>query len=360
MSFDVAKIQTALEGLVGIREPDNPAYQKLDASFQASSSSLFLDDVQYYKTEYWIDTQDYKDISDAALSTRMGYIRDGSVANVVNQVFREPSYIDRNKLFTQTLDRDNAVNQQGDAQTFYGYEIIPSPRKNLAFKITKVTLEFIGTGDITIQLYNSSKEEPLESIVVSVGSGSSLEEVELNWVVDSTRVPYKGTYFIGYFRNGLVEPIERNYNAAGCMNLLKELTINPIMFQDNFNNLEAVSQESDHNGLNFDITVYDDYTDLILQNVWLFARALQLQWSMTIMLSYVSSFRSNSKERISKEMLAAIIQSIEGQSGDGRIRIVGLREMFTGEVSNLRKEVHKLKSGYFGDEDKYLTITTQT
>ncbi len=357
--FDLSKIQAAFEGLVGIRQPFDPAYQKLDVSFESSTSGLYLDDVSNCKTEFWIDTQDYAEISDADLSTRMGQIRDGAVSSVLSQVFTESSYIDRNKLYSQTFDRQNNVTQQGDAQTFYGYEILPTMDKNLAFKITKCTLEMVGSGDITIQLYNSSKTEPLFSQVVTIGGGMSLEEVELNWVVDSTKIPYKGTYFLGYYKNSNVQPIERNYEAGDIMNSIKGLCIERMRIQDDFLNLSSLSYEADHNGLNFDITTFYDYTDLVLQNEFIFAKPLQLQWAMNIMLSYSSAFRVNRKERISKELMASIIRSIEGQNAKDQLRIVGVRELLTGEIARLREEMNKVKHGYFNDDQEYLTVTTE-
>ena len=359
MSFDLSKIQAAFVGLVGIRQPFDPAYQKLDVSFESSSSGLFLDDISNYKTEFWIDTQDYKNISDTDLSTRMGQIRDGAVSSVISQVFTDPSYIDRNKLFSQTFDRQNIINQQGDAQTFYGYEVIAGQEKNLAFKVTKCTLEMVGAGDITIQLYNSSKLEPLFSQVVTIGGGTSLEEVELNWIVDSTMIPYKGSYFIGYYKNSNVQPIDRNYEGGDLMNAIKGIEVDRVMIQDDFTNLASLSYESDHNGLNFDITTYYDYTDLVLQNKFLFSKSLQMTWAMTIMLYYSSSFRVNRKEREGKELVASIIRAIEGQKGKDVLRIVGVRELLAGELVRLREEIDKVKHGYFNDDDEYLEVITQ-
>lgn len=360
MSFDLSKIQAAFVGLVGIHQPFDPAYQKLDVSFESSSSGLYLDNVSNYKTEYWIDTQDYKDITNTDLSIRMGQIRDGSVSSVLSQVFTEPSYIDRNKIFSQTFDRQNVITQQGNGQTFYGYEIIAGQQKNVAFKITKCTLEMVGAGDITIQLYNSSKLEPLFSQVVTIGGGTSLEEVELNWFVDSTMIPYKGSYFLGYYKNSNVQPIDRNYEGGDLMNSIKGLDMERIMIQDDFLNLSSLSYESDHNGLNFDITTQYDYTDLVLQNEKMFAKSIQLTWAMTVMLSFTSSHRINSKERMSKEMMVSIIRSIEGQKEQGQLRIVGVRELLAGEVVRTKEEIDKVKFGYFNDDDEYLIVATQT
>ncbi len=360
MSFDLSKIQAAFVGLVGIRQPFDPAYQKLDVSFGSSSSGLFLDEVSNYKTEFWIDTQDYKDITNADLSIRMGQIRDGAVSSVLSQIFTEPNYIDRNKLLSQTFDRQNVVTQQGNAQTFYGYEIIAGDQKNVAFKITKCTLEMIGTGDITIELYNSSKLETLFSQVVTIGSGSSLEEVELNWSVDSTMIPYKGSYFIGYYKNSNIQPIDRSYDSGDLMNSIKGIDVDRVSIQDNFLNLSSLKYESDHNGLNFDITTYYDYTDLALQNKSMFAKSIQLTWAMNIMLSYSSSFRINGKERISKELIASIIRSIEGQKGRDVLRIVGVREMLGGEILRAKEEIDKVKFGYFNDDEEYLIVETQS
>ena len=80
---------------------------------------------------------------------------------------------------------------------------------------------------------------------------------------------------------------------------------------------------------------------------------------MTVMLSYSSSFRSNRKERVSKELVASIIRSIEGQKGRDVLRIVGVRELLAGELVRLREEIDKVKHGYFNDDEEYLMVVTQ-
>ena len=90
--FDVTKIQTGLEGLVGIRQPLNPEFAILDAANIASRSGRYLDDIANYKTEYAIDTMDYKDATDSQVNDTFREIQSSATSSVCQQVFGDLSY----------------------------------------------------------------------------------------------------------------------------------------------------------------------------------------------------------------------------------------------------------------------------
>jgi hypothetical protein len=348
--FDVTKIQTGLLGLVGIRQPLNPEFSILDAANIASRSGRYLDDIANYKTEYAIDTMDYKDATDAQVNDTFREIQKSAISTVCQQVFGDLNYIDRNFIYTQATTRQTPETTL--VSGFVGFSIKPNPTKDVAFKITRIRLEFDGTYpfDLTVKLFNSNIDTPLQSKTVSITSNSQLED--FNWVVNNTDNDYKGEYYLGYIFDGKLTPYKRDYEASNVQNNISELQIEPSYVAGatgaTIFNLEDVYYLSENTGLNPDITVYDDYTDLILQNQHLFGNAIQLQWAIIMMQRYIASTRSNRLERISKNLILMTITTIEGSGEGSPVRITGLNTLLSNEIIKIQKSIEELKAGYFG------------
>lgn len=353
--FDVTKIQDGLKGLVGIRQPYDPEFAVLDTENQASRSGRFLDDVPNFKVRYFVDTQDYKDITNTDLNELIRDIQKAAIVSVCSSVFGDDSYIDRGFIYSHAMNRVNV--ESGIKNGFVGFELKPSMTKNIAFKITRVRLEFQGTGTVKLVLFNSNLDTPMFAKDVTITQNSQLET--LNWVVNNSASDYKGEYFFGYIYDGTLVPFKRDYENSNIENNHKELRTEKVYIEGandaNLFDLSQVHGLSENTGLNPDITVYDDYTDLVLQNEHLFARAVQLEWAINIMNRYVNSTRSNRNERLSKEQLM-VLQAIEGTKPDAPIRVTGLRTLLGRELTEVRKAVKDLKHGYFGGRIKVGTL----
>jgi hypothetical protein len=184
-------------------------------------------------------------------------------------------------------------------------------------------------------IFNSQKKEVVFSQIVSIVSDHQV--VELDWTLDDTDGLYKGEYYYGYNTDGLtVQPFKRDYNNSNIESIICDLYIENI-FVDGHNtntlfDLTTTEGNSLATGLNPDITVYEDYTDLILSNKRFFNLA---------------SLRSNKNERKGEANTVRMLQEIEGQSGEGVVKIAGLRPMLLGEIKRLTKEIEALRAGYF-------------
>lgn len=344
--FNKNKIDT-LYGIVGLRGSDNPTYKILDTANLASTSGYFVDDNPYCKVELYKDNQDYSEISDDDFNANLKKLQESSISSVCGSVFSDSGYIDRQVLYRYA---QNKVEVETLPSGFIGYKITPDNKKSLAFTITRDILSFNGTGDITLMIFNSAKKAVVFSQVVSIVSDH--QTVDLDWTLDDTDGLYKGEYYYGYNTDGLtVQPFKRDYNNSSIESIITDLYIERVFVKDHNTNtlfdLTTTEGNSLATGLNPDITVYEDYTDLILSNKRLFAKAILLDMQIKMIGFNLASTRSNGKQRIGEAIAVRMLQEIDGQSGEGVVKIAGLRPMLIGEVKKLTKEIEALRDGYF-------------
>lgn len=349
--FDVAKIKAGLKGQVGWQQPYDPVYAIVDTANQQASSALFFTDNQFVKIPFIRANQDYANISDLQFNQVLTRIEDQAIVQVCNQVFDRPDYIDRQVLFPYA---NNKVNTDPLPAGFVGYKIIPDLQKNLAFEITRCALEFQGTGDITLLLYNSAIQQPIRTQSVSITGPFQI--IDLNWKMDNTEGFYKGEYYFGYNTEGVtVIPFEREYEFSEIKSKVTGLYIENVNVpfeggSTDLFDLEDYEESEETWGLNPDISVFEDYTDQVLSNKRLFSTAIQMQGQIIAMSIYVASLRSNEKEALSADMVKKILLELDGAKTDSWSK-KGLRSALNSEVTRVKEELIKLKDGLFSDHD---------
>ncbi|HDZ04837.1 hypothetical protein LCGC14_0370740 [marine sediment metagenome] len=355
--FNPTKVTTDLSGLVGYRQPFNPDFSIVDANNLLSSSGYFVNDNPFAKIEYLKDTQDYSGISDVDFNTFLSQLIDTSIVDVCNSVFNEADYIDKNLLF---INAQNRIDTVALPNGFVGFQIRVSNEKNIAFEITRILLDFKTTGTFKLLLFNTSFTTPIFEKEITITTDHQ-EEV-LNFRVDNSDTTYKGEYYLGYLTDGLtITPFEREFESADIQSQFTHLSLRRIFVPGH--NTETMFDLDDEEslessiGLNPDIMVFDDFTDLIKQNKQLFSRAIQLKAQINALTNYLASLRSNKNERKTDELIVRITQEIEGQNQEGLLRISGLRPMLFGEIASIRKQIAKLREGY---GNVRMTVDTMT
>lgn len=351
---NTVKIITAFYGIVGLRQPYNPVYALLDDQNLESRSGLYVTDNAFAKIEYLKDTQDYEAITAEQFNKYLKEMQQSSISNVVSRVFNQADYIDTNLLYQFSGSRiDTDILPFG----FVGYRIRVSNEKNVAFKINRVLLDFAGTGFIELALFSSGQRNPLFTKEIEITEDH--QNIQLDWSVDNSGNTYKGEYYLGYVTDGLtVFPYKRDYERSSYRSSFTYLEIDKICIKDYTGitpfDIRNISFMNEDTGLNPDITVYEDFTDLVIQNQMLFARAIHLDFSISFIHKYAASLRSNRNERLSAEMLSRAVMEIEGSGSDGIIK--GLRPVLGGVIADLTAEMNKLKQGYNGGPIQVITV----
>ncbi len=357
--FNISKIK-GLYGVVGFQQPQNPDFQIIDANNLVSRSGYFVTSNPYCKVENIKSNIDYKDASNIEFNDYLKQLQEDSIVRVAGLVFNQSDYIDRQVLYPHA---HNKVDTNDLPSGFVGFKIEVSIDKDVAFKISRVLLDFEGSGDIELLLFNTSSSTPLQSKTVSISSTN--QEVKLDWTVDNSGSTYKGDYYLGYLNNagsiGSLKPFKRNYDRSSVESCISCLDITKVSFGGMTSNalpdLRTEESIGESIGLNPDITVFEDFTDLMLQNEMLFAKAINMDLQINILSAYLASLRSNRDERNSERTTLRIIQQIEGQNSEGVIKITGLRPQLIREISMIGKEIRKIKEGYFGGRIQVATLT---
>jgi len=348
MSFNRTSVINSLYGIVGLRQPYNPNFAILDTDNQTSRSGYYVSDLPYTKIEYIKDTQDYSEISDLDFNEYLKRLQESAISSVCNQVFNDPSYIDRQVLYKNA---NNNVDPIDLGEGWIGHKIQVSADKNLAFEITRVFLDFDGTGNIELYLYSSWQRNYLFKETIAITD--THQEATLNWKVNNEGGIYKGDYYLVWRNLSTTDPMpfQRNYNNSSVRSQITNLNISPIQFKgytdETLPDLTTEDGITDNVGINPDITVYDDYTDLIIQNQNLFGKAVQLQMCIDILTAYSSTLRSNKNQRRSEELTNKIADMLDNIDSSGNH--IGKRHELFGEIVSIRKEIKKLQLGYFAD-----------
>ena len=368
--FDKTQIASKLYGIVGLRQPYNADYSILDADNVTSRSGYFSNDNPFCKVEFLIDCMDYPDASQAAINEVIKNMQISAITDVCNIVFDEPDWIDRQYIFNNTINKADLENTYNG---FCGFEMLMDIEKNVSFEIARVVLNFHGVGDITLALFNSAVTEPLYTKVVTISSDFQIEE--LNWYINGATKEYKGRYYFGYIRESTTVPVpyQRNYYNAVILSSIKFEQIRPVRFvgYDSNNNevpvtnanmklgdLRRVQYVFERHGINPDINVFYDFTDLIIRNERLFAKAIDLAFQIKVINSYLLSTRSNRNERIGSELMTKAMAEIEGITpAPSTIKKDGLRTGLTNEVIQLKSQLKKLRENYFGSDSALQVVT---
>lgn len=356
--FDVLKIQNEFRGMVGIRPSLDERYQFIS---QASTSGLYLNDVELFDIKFFVDNLSTDQSDPNVFFSGLAQLEDSANINTVNSVFTKPSYIDRQVMFKNAYESNNFLPNL-EEQHSYGYEIEVSSKKNVAFTLNRVIIEARGVGEFFIVLYASGSEIALKRKSVTFPTDHNLPfSVDLNWVVNNAMettspllsdvLPYKGKYFVGVqLTEGCVfTPRSRDYERGEIQSFISELCVDTVV-SEGFPSEWSKSESYDtHNGLNFDVTVNYDYTDLAVNNKFMFAKAVQLNWAMSILRMAMNTTRSNRNQRISTELYSQILLVLNGNRNQNTQRVVGLNEMYLGEIARLQSELFKIEEGYFGN-----------
>jgi len=356
--FNINKIKQKVYGVVGFRQPHNPALPTLTAANLVSRSGLIINDNPLVKLDFLKATEDYIDISDADFNTNLEDKQKDSIISVCTSVFNEGSFLEQSLIFRNA---NNKIDLEALPNGFVGYEVEVTNQNDVSLSIPRVILEFSGTGSFDLLLFNTATSTAIQTKNITITS--DLQEEVLNWTLDNTDIYFKGKYYIGYISTGLaITPFKRNYENSSVESCYDNINVNQIIVENHSGSslfdLTKVENTDLANGLNVDFQVYNDYSNIIIQNEKLFATAISYDLQISCLSQYLSAMTSNADQRNAEQITIRIIQEIEGQQGGaGFVKITGLRSKLMRSIDDIKQEIDKLKQDFTGDRLYIETLT---
>lgn len=334
--YQVSRVQTALSGIVGWRQPSEDFFELTAGNIASTSGMYFSDFSPLCEVANVLDLQENPDINQSQFNTLLTNIVKGAVVKVCNSVFVKQDLCEarllyeNESLWTQTLDND---------ASFVGFEITP-PRGNYLVEINSVKTAFDGIDTVKVLLFHSSKSTPVYTKEITTEALSETETY-LGWTL-----PYNfGKYYFGYLRGALTaKAVDRDWSMSDYPTPYNTIRISPINIAHNAETLfdiEDISYVEDAFGLNPMISTYNDYTVVVEQNRQRFANALGLQVAVDIADLIVKSTRSNFKERNLKAVALMEKEGLISQDPNAP-KVNSLVQKLKSELKNLQ--------GLFGED----------
>ena len=306
--INISEIRTSLFGVVGLQQSYNPAYAILAADLIASTSGAYFNQYSSYMTvENLKSTQPYADISDANFNIWLRSVITNSISTAIQKCFKIDLF-ENALLYDRSIRKSTTLDNDGD---FVGYEIIVSKRKDMKSFINKAILDFSGTGTVKLLLFHDSQVDPLQEQEVTISDNSSTE-VALNWGLDYGSVQ-GGKYYLGYLTDGLTpKAFERDYEDSNVSHQYTGVGLFPVKVtgwnSETMFDISDVVNVSETFGLNFDISSYKDYTNLVVNNKDMFIDVIGYQFAADMLGMMMTSIQTNGIERIGKGNLLIELQ----------------------------------------------------
>jgi len=342
--FDSSQIKDL--GLVGWRASTVSDMPTLTAPNTASSSGMKYQDFSSLVTIQNIyRTQEDAAISDANFNTLLTNLTNAAFVKVLNAVFQDEDYLENRVLFpnenvwTELIENDTS---------FVGFEITPANRRDLVIALNNVFTSFDSADTVKLLLFHSSKNAIIDSKEISVAELTDTDTA-LNW--DLSNFTYSGgKFYVGYLRSGLTaKAVNREWNSANVQSCFNMFRIIPIQVtgwdSETLFDVDDIENTSETYGLNFDITSWKNYTNVILRNKNKFVNALGLQVAADVLDLILKSTASDNIERSIKN---SAFTELEGFINPDLPRTVGITQKLKNEISRIRKtfvEVSPINKG---------------
>lgn len=254
------------------------------------------------------------------------YLNERKVIKTARSIF------ENKQIFNGAGSLNELINNEGNWAVF---EIVPKRYNGVNVKINKIGFQSNSAETFDVYLFHSSSKEYIKKQSITVGNAYTFEwNVVTDWelkYVDTTNAG--GSWFIAYNQNDLTgkaintirdwskKPCNCNRADYNLYNLWSRyLNVNPMRvpyIDENLWDIEDNIYLTDTNfGLNLDISVYCDYTDVIIEQKDLFKDLIYYGFAMDMMreFAYNPNVNINRNQKNALPSVEKILYEIEGDS----------------------------------------------
>ncbi|TAN17233.1 MAG: hypothetical protein EPN37_07205 [Chitinophagaceae bacterium] len=345
--FDTAKVLTALMGRMGWRqEGTSPVLN--EANLLSNSGRYFQDFHAIVTIQNVLSTMAEVAANDADFNAYLQSLQQSVIMAALNAVFIKPQLVESVLLFERGLYNPRIVN---NGSNFVGFQLRVAPG-DYAMQINSITLEFNQDVTFNLYLYNQGRLAPIWTKSVSAKANDET-------VIDITDLIFKhssednkgGLFYLGYFQSelGTAQAIQQNFFRWNVGKVYMAQSFEAKDHGDGTFDKVFIFRNYMNFGLNFELSVFRDYTKTIIQNSYLFDELIGLHMAAKVMENVIFSERSNKTQRISKENESQIYTDLNQAMATEEIPFnVGIK-------TKIQREIKKVYTNFFPQPE---TVTT--
>ncbi len=322
-------------GLVGWKSSTVTGMPVLSSANLLTSSGMTYSDFSPLVTiQNVYRVQEDSAITDSNFNTFLTNLTDAAFIKVLNSVFNDDDFIENKVVYPYEYTWTELIDNN---TSFVGFEIRPANRKELSLTLNRVFTSFDAVDSLKLLLFHSSKKTPIQTKTITLEQLTETDTL-LDWNLSG--FDYSGgKFYVGYLRSGLTaKAVNRDWDKANlksCFNMFKiEPVIVPGWDSETLFDVDLIEYEDETYGLNFDITSWKDYTNIVLRNRNKFVNALGLQVAADVLDLIIKGTRSN---RIERELEARAFSELEGFINADLPRTIGIAAKLKQEIERLRK-----------------------
>lgn len=341
--YKVADVMGALMNRRRWRQPT-----RADFTFTLASPNVWAVDDVYSPlfeaihkivTAYNIwQVQEDKDIDAAGFNEYLQQLQRDVVIKCLCGVFNKREQLEKKLLF-ERFGRQDYVNV--NAGKFVGKRILPAKAFDISVQVDNVVLKFDRDVSFNMYLFHDSQPGvPITTIPVdAVGNRQTV--VNIGQVLSYAGAGNKsGVYYLGYFQDDLgaaqgINEIIQNFNNMynfGCA----PIELNAVGSGIDVN---QVSFTIKTHGFNIQLSAFRDFTQLIVDNAYLFDNLIGLQMAADVIEMIQNTTRSNKDGRITGELTKMLYSDLNlAATTEESPFSVGLKSRITKEAARVKYE----------------------
>ena len=318
-------IKNGFESLVGWRNNTLPDLT-LDPVNEKTDSGLYFNDISPIVTlENLFFAASPENMDDDAFNSYLVRVNETAVLRVLNDIFFEKSDFVCNSGGRMDAT-DKTPNQINDGSGLFGFEIQVNTEEYL-IQLNKATFYSVNDETFKLKLINTNHTDPLKEWDVELIANNE-KTIELNIPIDGT---VGGRFYLVVEKSELVGEIfafNQNGESLGLV--------------DVFNCEIDAAGKTKYIGIGqlftLDYSIYSDFTEFVIKNKRLFARAIQTAGAIETLETMLTSVRSNFIQRIGDRLAGLIYETLNGGE---KPRSVGLVITYENAIKNVRAQLFK-------------------
>ena len=238
---------------------------------------------------------------------------------------------------------------------FVGYCITPRESKTIASKIKEIGFLSSGVQTFTLYLYDTSQRSAIQTKEITISAADTVEWTTLNWDISFDRDTGSAgqRYLIGYYEADLTYALYDENWTGTCAHVVNKIFghymgVQPVRFSSGTLNGIYIPQlkylQSSMNcrtpGFNLRFNTKCDITRVLVDNIDMFAQAIQYQIAIRVLRDALSGYELNAmtSAQDNRTLWKELIMEYEGKLHGGLTEsgyIPGMIDRLSIDFSNL-------------------------